>query len=215
MHSSVFLNTQGEVIRPALLWSDGRTTAECREITERVGGEARLRDLASNPALEGFTLPKVLWLRNHEHGRLPSPCDRSAREGLRSLSSDRRVGDGAVRCVGDADVRHHASALERGDSRGGRSVEVHRPTRRGVVGRPRPRDVESKRAHRSSAGNASRWRRCRQRVRCRRRRSVSAWRSRDELGHVGHSARAVGRAGRGSSSYALTRSVTSCRTRGT
>src|SRR5215213_1650361 len=66
MHSSVFLDRSGDVIRPALLWCDGRTTAECREITERVGGEARLRDLAANPALEGFTLPKVLWLRNHE-----------------------------------------------------------------------------------------------------------------------------------------------------
>lgn len=66
MHSSVFLDRAGEVIRPALLWCDGRTTAECREITERVGGEARLRDLASNPALEGFTLPKVLWLRKNE-----------------------------------------------------------------------------------------------------------------------------------------------------
>jgi xylulokinase len=66
MHSSVFLDAHGEVIRPALLWCDGRTTAECREITERVGGEQRLRELASNPALEGFTLPKVLWLRRHE-----------------------------------------------------------------------------------------------------------------------------------------------------
>ncbi|HEU4452670.1 MAG TPA: xylulokinase, partial [Longimicrobium sp.] len=66
MHSSVFLDGSGEVIRPALLWSDGRTTAECAEITARVGGEDRLRDLAANPALEGFTLPKVLWLRNHE-----------------------------------------------------------------------------------------------------------------------------------------------------
>jgi xylulokinase len=66
MHSSVFLDAQGDVIRPALLWCDGRTTAECREITERVGGEDRLRDLALNPAVEGFTLPKVLWLRNHE-----------------------------------------------------------------------------------------------------------------------------------------------------
>lgn len=66
MHSSVFLDAKGSVIRPALLWCDGRTTAECQEITTRVGGEARLRDLASNPALEGFTLPKVLWLRNHE-----------------------------------------------------------------------------------------------------------------------------------------------------
>ena len=66
MHSSVFLDANGAVIRPALLWCDGRTTAECAEITRRVGGEERLRDLACNPALEGFTLPKVLWLRNHE-----------------------------------------------------------------------------------------------------------------------------------------------------
>lgn len=66
MHSSVFLDREGAVIRPALLWCDGRTTAECREIEQRVGGEERLRDLVANPALEGFTLPKVLWLRNHE-----------------------------------------------------------------------------------------------------------------------------------------------------
>jgi xylulokinase len=66
MHSSVFLDRAGSVIRPALLWCDGRTTEECGEITERVGGEERLRELACNPALEGFTLPKVLWLRNHE-----------------------------------------------------------------------------------------------------------------------------------------------------
>ena len=66
MHSSVFLDREGVVIRPALLWCDGRTTAECREITDRAGGEDRLREWVRNPALEGFTLPKVLWLRNHE-----------------------------------------------------------------------------------------------------------------------------------------------------
>ena len=66
MHSSVFLDKSNAVIRAALLWSDGRTTAECREIVARAGGEARLRVWVSNPALEGFTLPKVLWLRNHE-----------------------------------------------------------------------------------------------------------------------------------------------------
>jgi len=66
MHSSVFLDKSGAVIRPALLWCDGRTTAECREIVTRAGGEAQLRDWVCNPALEGFTLPKVLWLRNHE-----------------------------------------------------------------------------------------------------------------------------------------------------
>jgi len=66
MHSSVFLDRGGEVIRPALLWCDGRTTAECAAITRAAGGEAQLRDWVSNPALEGFTLPKVLWLRDRE-----------------------------------------------------------------------------------------------------------------------------------------------------
>lgn len=68
MHSSVFLDREGKVIRPALLWCDGRTTAQCREIERAAGGEARLRDLVCNPALEGFTLPKVLWLRSQEPG---------------------------------------------------------------------------------------------------------------------------------------------------
>jgi xylulokinase len=66
MHSSVFLDKRGAVIRPALLWCDGRTTAECQEIESRAGGETHLREWVCNPALEGFTLPKVLWLRNHE-----------------------------------------------------------------------------------------------------------------------------------------------------
>jgi xylulokinase len=66
MHSSVFLDAQGNVIRPALLWCDGRTTDECQEITTKAGGEEKLREWVCNPALEGFTLPKVLWLRNHE-----------------------------------------------------------------------------------------------------------------------------------------------------
>ena len=66
MHSSVFLDKSQAVIRPALLWCDGRTTAECREIEQRAGGEDRLREWVCNAALEGFTLPKVLWLRNHE-----------------------------------------------------------------------------------------------------------------------------------------------------
>jgi xylulokinase len=66
MHSSVFLDRHGLVIRPALLWCDGRTTAECRDIVACAGGEERLRDLVSNPALEGFTLPKVMWLQHNE-----------------------------------------------------------------------------------------------------------------------------------------------------
>ena len=66
MHSSVFLDREGRVIRRALLWCDGRTTAQCDEITQRVGGEGKLQALVSNPAVEGFTLPKILWLRDAE-----------------------------------------------------------------------------------------------------------------------------------------------------
>jgi xylulokinase len=65
MHSSVFLDRAGKVIRPALLWCDGRTTEQCRQITREIG-ERKLRRLAANAAFEGFTLPKLLWLRQHE-----------------------------------------------------------------------------------------------------------------------------------------------------
>jgi xylulokinase len=65
MHGSVFLDADGEVIRPALLWNDQRTAEECDEITARVG-EARLLELAGNPALTGFQAPKILWLARHE-----------------------------------------------------------------------------------------------------------------------------------------------------
>jgi len=58
MHSSVFLDRAGAVIRPALLWCDGRTTAECAEITERAGGEAKLKEWVCNPALEGLRYPR-------------------------------------------------------------------------------------------------------------------------------------------------------------
>ena len=62
MHGAVFLAADGQVIRPAILWNDQRTAAECAEIERRVGSE-RLRRIAGNPALTGFQAPKVLWLR--------------------------------------------------------------------------------------------------------------------------------------------------------
>jgi xylulokinase len=65
MHSAVFLDSAGEVIRPAPLWSDARTAPQCREITEKLG-ESGLRDTVGNLALEGFTAPKILWLRQSE-----------------------------------------------------------------------------------------------------------------------------------------------------
>ncbi|PZA07507.1 xylulokinase [Meiothermus sp. Pnk-1] len=65
MHGAVFLDSLGNPIRPALLWNDGRTAGECREIEERVGPQ-RLREIAGNPALTGFQAPKILWLRKNE-----------------------------------------------------------------------------------------------------------------------------------------------------
>jgi xylulokinase len=65
MHGLVCLDAQGDVLRPAILWNDQRTAAECAEIEERVGLE-RLIALTGNRALTGFTAPKLLWLRRHE-----------------------------------------------------------------------------------------------------------------------------------------------------
>jgi xylulokinase len=66
MHGSVFLDKRDQVVRPAILWNDQRTAAECEEIESRAGGRAGLIKLVANPALTGFTAPKILWLRNHE-----------------------------------------------------------------------------------------------------------------------------------------------------
>jgi xylulokinase len=65
MHGLVCLDERGQVLRPAILWNDQRTAAECAEIEERVGLE-RLIALTGNRALTGFTAPKLLWLRRHE-----------------------------------------------------------------------------------------------------------------------------------------------------
>jgi xylulokinase len=67
MHGLVLLDAQDQVVRPALLWCDQRTEEECRQITEQVGA-ARLIELTANPALTGFTLPKIWWVRRHEPG---------------------------------------------------------------------------------------------------------------------------------------------------
>ena len=72
MHGLVCLDERGEILRPAILWNDQRTAAECAEIEERVGLE-RLVALTGNRALTGFTAPKLLWLRRHEpetYGRI-------------------------------------------------------------------------------------------------------------------------------------------------
>lgn len=65
MHGSVFLDSRREVVRPCILWCDQRTASQCRRITELVGTD-RLSGWVANPALAGFTAPKVLWLSDNE-----------------------------------------------------------------------------------------------------------------------------------------------------
>lgn len=64
MHGLVLLNESREVLRPAILWNDTRTTAQCTHITKKLG--ERLQKITKNQALEGFTLPKLLWVKEHE-----------------------------------------------------------------------------------------------------------------------------------------------------
>ena len=65
MHGLVVLDGADRVLRPAILWNDQRTGAECAAIEQAVGLE-RLIELTGNRALPGFTAPKLLWLRTHE-----------------------------------------------------------------------------------------------------------------------------------------------------
>lgn len=65
MHGLVLLDRAGEIVRPAMLWNDQRTSAECEEIHRRVGRD-RVIDITGKPALPSFTSPKFLWVKRHE-----------------------------------------------------------------------------------------------------------------------------------------------------
>jgi xylulokinase len=65
-HGFVPLDKKGEVIRPAKLWCDTSTVAECDEITQRLGGPKKTIRLLGNAVLPGFTASKILWLKKHE-----------------------------------------------------------------------------------------------------------------------------------------------------
>ena len=63
MHGAVLLDAADAVLRPAILWNDGRSHAECDELT---AAAPHLHDIAGNLAMPGFTAPKLLWVRKHE-----------------------------------------------------------------------------------------------------------------------------------------------------
>jgi xylulokinase len=65
MHGLVLLDQSDEVLRPAIIWCDQRTDSQCNSLTEMLGAD-RLIELTCNPAVTGFTLPKMLWVREWE-----------------------------------------------------------------------------------------------------------------------------------------------------
>ncbi|HZT95907.1 MAG TPA: xylulokinase [Chloroflexota bacterium] len=65
MHGATFVDAHGKSLRPAILWNDGRSEPQCQDIEGRLGRSALLAAVG-NPALPGFTAPKILWLRLHE-----------------------------------------------------------------------------------------------------------------------------------------------------
>ena len=63
MHGATLLGENDTVLRPCILWNDGRSAAECAEMEAAL---PNLRDLAGNIAMPGFTAPKIAWVRKHE-----------------------------------------------------------------------------------------------------------------------------------------------------
>ena len=63
MHGAVLLGADDDVLRPAILWNDGRSATECAEMEAALPS---LRDIAGNIAMPGFTAPKIAWVRKHE-----------------------------------------------------------------------------------------------------------------------------------------------------
>lgn len=63
MHGATLLDSVGEIIRPAILWNDGRSASECQELERTVTNS---RQITGNIMMPGFTAPKLLWLKHHE-----------------------------------------------------------------------------------------------------------------------------------------------------
>ena len=193
MHGLVTLDADGGVLRPAILWNDQRTAAECAEIEERVGLE-RLIALTGNRALTGFTAPKLLWLRTHEpeayeriaHVLLPKDYVRLRLEG--ELAID--VADASGTLLFDVANRRWSDevldALELPRDVAAARLRVDRERRRGRPGGGR--------------------------TRCRHRRAGPAV---GRARHVGRRLRRAARVRRRRPRRGCTRSATPCRGRGT
>jgi xylulokinase len=132
MHGLVVLDERERLLRPAILWNDQRTAAECAEIEERIGLR-RLVELTGNRALPGFTAPKLLWLRRHE----PEVYERIAHVLLpKDYVRFRLTGERAIEAT-DASGTLLFDVARRGSRRSRDPARVASP-RAGVAGVGRP-----------------------------------------------------------------------------
>ncbi|VTU16701.1 Xylulose kinase [Variovorax sp. SRS16] len=91
MHGAVALDAAGRVLRPAVLWNDGRSAAQCDALMARVPA---LTAIAGNLAMPGFTAPKLLWMREHEPALFArTACVLLPKDWLRFMLSGERASD--------------------------------------------------------------------------------------------------------------------------
>ena len=90
MHGLVILDADGQVLRPAMLWNDGRAGAQCEAIRAQIGLE-RLVAITGNDAFTGFTAPKLLWVRDHEPEYLRKDRTGFIAKGLHPLAAERWI----------------------------------------------------------------------------------------------------------------------------
>ncbi len=94
MHGAVLLDAQERVLRPAILWSDSRSTDECAELTRRWDESGDLHQLAGNLAMPGFTAPKLLWVARHEPQLFAQvACVLLPKDWLRLRMTGRKISD--------------------------------------------------------------------------------------------------------------------------
>ena len=97
MHGLTLLDAEDEVIRPALIWCDQRSQAQVDHVNTTVGRDNVLACTA-NPVVTGFTLPKLLWVRDNEPQQLRASPQGSAAERLRPLQTHGRICDRGLGC---------------------------------------------------------------------------------------------------------------------
>ncbi len=143
MHGAVLLDAADRVLRPAILWNDGRAEAECAALE---AAEPRSRAITGNLAMPGFTAPKLLWVKRHEPACFACDAPRAAAEGLVAAAHDRRgdlrhvgrLGHAVARCRRGGAGRTTmlaASGLDRVDDAGaGRGKRAGRPLAGGSRG---------------------------------------------------------------------------------